>query len=134
MQSPKRILLIDDDATTIFLTQRLLKRFAIEVEVLTAAHGQEALAIVRAVCEQEQCPELIFLDINMPIMDGFEFLEQLQKSANLSKAAIKIILVSSSTHQLDLAKAKQYPLIGYIEKPLTSEKLSEFLQLNSAGN
>ena len=127
MEQAKKILLVDDDYTTIFLTQRLLKRAEIEVDVLTASHGQEALSIVRNICQQEQCPNLILLDINMPVMDGFEFLEQLQKSADLSKSTIQIILVSTSTHQLDVARAKKYPVIAYIEKPLTSEKLAKFL-------
>ncbi|WP_158267490.1 response regulator [Adhaeribacter arboris] len=127
MSTPKKILLVDDDATAIFLSQRTLKRAEIEVEVLTAEHGLAALEIVKRVCEQEQCPELILLDINMPVMDGFEFLEALQTSADLSKADIKIVLVSSSTHYLDIARSKKYPGIDCIEKPLTIEKVSQFL-------
>ena len=127
MKQTKKILLVDDDSTAIFLTQRLLKRAEIEVDVLTASHGEEALKIVRTVCQQEQCPNLILLDINMPVMDGFEFLEELQKSADLSRTTIQIILVSTSTHKLDLARAKKYPVVDYIEKPLTSEKLAKFL-------
>ncbi|KAA5538850.1 response regulator [Adhaeribacter rhizoryzae] len=127
MESPKIILLVDDDDTSRFLAKRVFKRVAVEVDILTASHGLEALDIVKEVCQREQCPELILLDINMPIMDGFEFLEQLQKSADLSCAAIKIVLLSSSTHQLDLARARKYPVVDFIEKPLTPEKLARFL-------
>lgn len=127
MVSPKKILLVDDDETTHFLTQRILKRAEIEVDMLTAKHGQEALSIVKEVCQNEKCPELILLDIQMPVMDGFEFLAELQKSADLSSAPLKIVLLSSSTHQLDVARAKQFPVIDFIEKPLTPEKLSRFL-------
>ncbi len=98
-----------------------------EVDVLTAAHGLEALEIIRHVCAQEQCPELILPDLNMPIMDGFEFLEELQTSADLSRADIKIVIVSSSQHYMDLVRAKNYPVIDYIEKPLTSDKLTRFI-------
>lgn len=83
--------------------------------------------MVRTVCQQGQCPELVLLDINMPIMDGFEFLEHLQTSVDLSSAPIKIVLVSSSMHFRDQAKAKQYPVFDYIQKPLTLEKLREYL-------
>jgi CheY-like chemotaxis protein len=127
MVSPKKILLVDDDEASIYITQRILNKAEIEAEVLLAKHGQEALEIVKEVCQQEQCPELILLDINMPVMDGFEFLEELQKSTDLSSAPIKIVLLSSSTHELDLAKAKKYPVIDYIEKPLSPEKLVRFL-------
>ena len=97
------------------------------MDLLTARHGREALNIVREVCQSEECPELILLDIKMPVMDGFGFLEELQKSADLSSAALRIVLLSSSTHDLDVAKAKEYPVIDFIEKPLTLEKLSRFL-------
>lgn len=127
MTSTKKILLVDDDPAAVFITQLLLKRSAIDVEVLTAGNGQEALQIVRQVCQQEQCPELILLDINMPVMDGFEFLAHLQESADLSKAAMKIVLVSSSRNYLDLARAQNYPVIDCIEKPLTPDKLIRFL-------
>lgn len=63
----------------------------------------------------------------MPVMDGFEFLEHLQKSAELSSTPLKIILLSSSVHELDLAKAKKYPVMDYIQKPLTPEKLLKYL-------
>ncbi len=127
MERAKKILLVDDDATAIFLTQRTLKKFGVEVDVLTAAHRLEALSIVRHVCAQQQCPELIFLDLNMPVMDGFEFLEELQTSADLSRADIKIVIVSSSQHHLDLVRAKNYPVLDCIEKPLTFDKLTRFL-------
>jgi len=127
MKSPQKILMIDDDEANHFIAQRVLKRLEIEADILFAKHGEEALNIVKEVCQREQCPELILLDINMPVMDGFEFLEELQKSADLSSAAIKIVLLSSSMHHLDVARAKKYPVINFIEKPLTPEKLAKFL-------
>ncbi len=127
MEAPKKILLVDDDETSRFVAQRVFKKAEIEADILTASHGLEALDIIKKVCQQEQCPELILLDINMPVMDGFEFLEELQRSTILSSAPIKIVLLSSSTHQLDLARAKNYPVIDYVEKPLTAEKLLKYL-------
>jgi len=127
MEAPKKILLVDDDDASIYLTQRILTKVEIEADILIAKHGQEALNIVKEVCQREQCPELILLDINMPVMDGFEFLEELQKSADLSRCAFKIVLLSSSTHQLDVARAQHYPVSDYIQKPLTPEKLARIL-------
>lgn len=127
MGKAKRILLVDDDVAVAFITQRLLRRSGTEINLLTASHGREALDIIREACQREQCPELILLDIHMPVMDGFEFLEELQQSAELSSAPLKIVLLSSSAHHLDVAKAKEYPVIDFIQKPLTLEKLSMFL-------
>lgn len=127
MKYMKKVLLIDDDDATVYITERLLKKSGAEVDLLVAGHGQEALDIVREVCQSQECPELILLDINMPVMNGFEFLEELQKSADLSSAGLKIVLLSSSTHLSDLARAKKYPVIDFIHKPITLEKLSKFL-------
>ncbi|TXK29865.1 response regulator [Pontibacter qinzhouensis] len=123
----QRVLLVDDDDATVYITGRLLKQSGLEVDLLVARNGEEALAIVRELCKEEHCPELILLDINMPVMDGFEFLEALQQSADLSATAIRIVVLSSSTHYLDRIRAKSYPVVDYVEKPLTIEKLSRFL-------
>jgi CheY-like chemotaxis protein len=123
----QRVLLVDDDCATVYITERLLKQSGAEVDLSVARNGEEALNIVIEACQREHCPELILLDINMPIMDGFEFLEALQQSAVLSAAAIRIVVLSSSTHHLDRVRAKSYPVIDYVEKPLTLEKLSRFL-------
>ncbi len=121
------MLLVEDDPTTVFLTRLLFRRASAEAELLTACNGLEALDIVREACLRERCPELILLDIHMPVMNGFEFLEELQQSAELSAAPIRVVLLSSSTHRLDLARAERYPVAGCIEKPLTPEKLRELL-------
>lgn len=127
MEQSKRILVVDDDIVAILTSQRILKQLKKEVNLLTARHGWEALDIVREKCQSEQCPELILLDINMPVMDGFEFLEELQHTPDLDSASLRIVLLSSSTHYLDVARAKQYPVLDFVEKPLTAEKLSKFL-------
>jgi CheY-like chemotaxis protein len=127
MKRMKKVLLVEDDDATVYITQRLLKQSGAEVEPLVAGHGREALDIVREACRGRQCLELILLDIHMPVMDGFEFLEELQKSTGLGTAAFRIVLLSSSTHYLDVARTKQYPVIGFINKPLTLEKLYKFL-------
>lgn len=123
----KKVLLVDDDDTTVFLTERLLRKSGAEVDLLVARHGREALDTVREECRGQGCPDLILLDIHMPVMDGFEFLEELQKAADLSTAELRIVLLSSSAHHLDVARAKEHPVIDFVQKPLTLEKLFRFL-------
>ena len=128
MKLPKTVLLVDDDETGLFINQRLINKISIETEVLIARNGQEALAIMNELCRQEKCPALIILDIQMPVMNGFGFLAQFQKVAHSYSSSLQIVLLSSSTHPLDLEEAQQYPLIDFLEKPLNKEKLLKLLQ------
>jgi CheY-like chemotaxis protein len=127
MKLPKKILLVDNDETSLYLNQRILNRLNTETEVLTATNGQHALDIMSKLCGQKTCPELILLDINMPIMTGFGFLKEFEDVAHQHNSSLKIVLLSSSTHPLDLEEAKKYLKIEYIEKPLTKEKLLKIL-------
>ncbi len=127
MRKLNKILLVDDDSTSNFLTQMILEDLQVTDHIIVKKNGQEALDYITETClhNNESCPELIFLDINMPIMDGFEFLEAFQKLAPKTQQTTPIILLTSSTNPRDVEKAKAYPLAGYIQKPLTEEKLQE---------
>jgi CheY-like chemotaxis protein len=127
MEQIKTVLLVDDDDFSTFISKSVLKRLAVEAEILTAKDGQEALAILREACLRNSCPDLVLLDIYMPVMGGFEFMAEMQKSTDLSCPDMKIVFLSSSLHDLELAKAKKLPVAGCVEKPLTPEKLSKYL-------
>lgn len=123
----KTVLLVDDDNFSVFLAKSILKNSGVEAEVLTARHGREALGIIGEASRSHSYPDLVLLDVNMPVMGGFEFLEELQSSINLNCASMKVVILSSSLHDLELARAKKFPVVGCIEKPLSKEKLSRFL-------
>jgi CheY-like chemotaxis protein len=135
MKKYGKLLLVDDDTTSIFLTQMLIEDiFPGSVEqIQTANNGQEALEILSQYClsstggAENFCPDLILLDINMPVMDGFEFLEQLQKMDNFKKNQTKIVLLTSSTNPKDIERAQKYNVYNYLSKPLTEEKLKTVL-------
>lgn len=121
------MLVVDDDNFSALLAEIVLKKSGVEAEIITARHGQEALAVIREACLRASCPELVLLDIHMPEMDGFEFLMELQEHADVGCAAMKIIMLSSSLCSLELAKACGSPVIGCIEKPITPDKIAQFL-------
>lgn len=132
MKKFKRILLVDDDDTSNLLTSMIISDMNISEGVDVATNGEEALAHLINHCsiknksDNEQCPELILLDINMPIMDGFEFLEAYSKQADICNN-IPVVMLSSSSNIKDHERASAFNVKGYIVKPLNEEKLQQLL-------
>ena len=126
MKKLNKVLVIDDDSVARFLIEIQLKKADITEYILTAANGEQALQVLKKVCLTEACPELILLDINMPEMNGFEFLEHLP-SLEIHPMPSKIYLLTSSANPKDIEKAKQFPIAGYLSKPLTQEMLTTIM-------
>ncbi|MBA3900129.1 MAG: response regulator [Bacteroidetes bacterium] len=119
-------LLVDDDADSNFVNSWIVrKEFAEEVIVKQSVEG--ALDFLKKRSEdREALPDVIFLDIRMPIMDGFDFLEEFNKLPDLVKSKCKVIMLSSSFDKNDYHKAigNQY-VYRYLNKPLTVEALAD---------
>lgn len=128
MSTAFRVLLIDDDATNNFLTQRLFKRLNVADEVLVAETGQQALDLLAA--PGAPVPTLLLLDLNMPGLSGAEFLAQYQARQPDPAARPVIVVLTTSTNQQDLTLIKQLNIDGLVNKPLTEEKLEHLLQLH----
>jgi CheY-like chemotaxis protein len=130
MKKLYKTILVDDDATCVFIAQMVIKKAGITQKVYTAENGKQALEMIERSCQKDYqgedacCPELILLDLNMPIMNGFEFLDALDQRWGLNPQITKIYLLTSSTNPNDVEKAKRYAIAGYIEKPLTLEKIN----------
>lgn len=121
-------LLVDDDSINNFINQRLIEELAITEELSLAENGLEALEYIKQYSEDEvKCPSLILLDINMPVMDGFEFLQEFENLNFPSKENIKIVMLTTSTSQKDVDKLEGYSIAGYINKPLTDEKIMDIV-------
>jgi CheY-like chemotaxis protein len=120
MSQFQQILLIDDDTITNFLNKKLLEKHLLTEDIVVALNGEEALHHLK---NSKKSPELIFLDINMPVMNGFEFLETYEKLTFPDQKESKIFVLTTSNHHIDLLKIKHYKVAGYINKPLTLEKL-----------
>src|SRR5580693_8464796 len=108
----KRVLLVDDNDIDNFINERIITSsfFSEKVEVKTSA--QAALDFLKAnASNAEVLPQVIFLDLNMPVMDGFAFLEEYKKLPDTIKGNCKIVVLSSSISPEDINKASTNPLV-----------------------
>ena len=125
MKAVDYILLIDDDDSTNFYHKIVLKDLGLATKMEFAENGMEALEIMRGNRSNGRPqPDVIFLDINMPLMNGFEFLEAMLNSSELSDLKIPVIMLTTSLHDLDRHKAEKFDMVvGYLVKPLTEDTL-----------
>ncbi|WP_299029228.1 response regulator [uncultured Sulfitobacter sp.] len=130
MNPLERILLVDDDAVTNMLHRRVIERSKRARQIDVATDGGEALQILRAdIAAGRPLPELIFLDINMPGMGGFEFLEHYARLHIDPAAQLIIVMLSTSLLEADHARAEADPNVhSFCDKPLRLEKLLELVE------
>jgi len=134
------VLLIDDDEPTNFYTQLIIEESGCADHIQVAQGGREALNYLSKTQQQNgesrfPRPDLIFLDINMPAMDGWEFLDEYKKLHKDSQGKIIVVMLTTSLNPDDKAKANEMPEIaGFESKPLTEEKLNKILKEHFAGN
>ena len=123
----KNILLVDDDEVFHLLSNKLLQRLGITRDIYTARNGREALDFVASHDLTAEGPHVIFLDLNMPIMNGFAFIEALKSQEISHHDRIVIVIVSSSQDPTDLARAKALGIKHYLTKPISEESIREVL-------
>ena len=122
------VLLIDDEEATGFLHQIMVEESGVTDRILlvdTAEKGLEKLAQLKS--ENPEISGLVFLDINMPVMDGWMFLDELRLNVHAYLIeGVCIYMVSASDYPKDFERIEAEPLVkGYVPKPLTSEKVIE---------
>lgn len=127
----RKVLCVDDDTISLTISQLLLKRTGFAQEVDTAIDGSEALDYFEQLFANNpdaaaHAPELILLDINMPVMNGWEFLQEYTPRFLERLPGTKIVILSSTIDPEDFALAKKYPVVvQFISKPLSIENLDE---------
>ncbi|MFH6982492.1 response regulator [Marinoscillum sp. 108] len=126
------ILLVDDDEDCNFFHERLIKKMECADRVEASLTGNDALDFLRSsVNGQHPRPNLILLDINMPGMDGWGFLEEYNKLSEDQKAQIVVVMLTTSLNPDDRVKAESDPNVGaFANKYLDEESLLEILKAN----
>jgi CheY-like chemotaxis protein len=133
-----QILCIDDDPITLMLCKKVISKASFSNEIITARNGEEALQYFNTIKysnienKSKKHPQLIFLDLNMPIMGGWEFLDHFSSTSYAEFHQIKVIVLSSTINPEDLEKTKTYPMvIDFLSKPISIamlESLKETLK------
>ena len=117
----RSIYIVDDDKIFLLITTRLLKKMYPEADVKTFEGGEAALEAIK-----ETPPDLLFLDLNMPGMDGWQFLDRVEDE--LSNNHFPIYVSTSSINPMDKKKSDAHERVkGFIEKPWTKENINEIV-------
>ena len=123
-----KVLLVEDDPITILICKRIIQFTGFSEEVIALNNGQEALHYLHQMLNQtvEKMPEIIFLDLNMPVMNGWEFLDQFMVLLPTIEKPPLIYILSSTIDEGDRLRGLSYDCVkDFISKPLTKEFLDK---------
>lgn len=122
------ILLVNDDEPTRRILQRWLSHLGVRGQVLEAADGERGHALVQAHCQSCATPQslLVLLDLQMPVLDGFGFLQRFQHLPLDCQQAVAVVVSSTSTHSQDMARTQSLAT-AWQPKPLRTEQLELLL-------
>ena len=124
----QKVLCIDDDPISVMLCRKVISRSEFAQTTDAANNGENALKYLQKIAETagDIYPDIILLDLNMPIMNGWEFLENYERDYADTNSKSKIVILSSTIDPEDLKKSEQYSsVISFISKPITIESLKE---------
>ena len=131
MRNGSPLLIVEDNETDVQCLKEAFEKQGITKSIVTAWNGEEALTYLKRESPEQGggIPNLILLDLNMPIMNGFEFLEAVKSDDRLK--AIPVVVLTSSTSKIDMNDSYRNCVAGYIEKPLNPEGYLEIVRVLS---
>lgn len=129
---PVSVLLVDDDEINNFISIKLIKKALSNAEITACLNGKLAIELLTDIQKNDpsKLPDYILLDINMPIMNGWEFLDEYKRLNIDPLGQSKIFIISSSVFSNDINKARSYKLVhNFISKPLNVDKIIELFKV-----
>lgn len=135
-QSGLNILLVDDDDIYQFICSRAIQSTGYAQKIITLSNGEDAVEFLKNnIHNSENLPDIIFLDVNMPYMNGWDFLEAFNTIKPAINKKIAIYMVSSSVDETDIHHSREFNNVAeYIVKPLAIEKFKEIFSASMPGN
>ncbi|MGB6037903.1 MAG: response regulator [Cryomorphaceae bacterium] len=121
-----KIMVIDDDSTFLFIFRKQIEKFQ-DIEIVSESkNGLEAVNYLKGILKNEgSMPDLIALDLDMPVMNGWNFLDEYEKLCKSGATKIPVCILSSTINQADFDRADNYESVkSFFSKPLTSEQLT----------
>lgn len=126
MKKFNKILLLEDDPIDSFLGKTVIEQMDITEEIVVCSDGQEGLSCLEML-KDSSSPDLILLDIRMPGMDGFEFLQELQK-VYTDEHQFTVVILTSSNHPDDITLSGHFHASYYLVKPITQDKVKKMIE------
>ena len=118
------LLIIDDDSICSFVNTRVAQTSGIFKEIRSVHNGKDAMDVFEEAANgSAEAPDVILLDLNMPVMNGFDFIEAFQSSSYANKDRLSIVILTSSDNSVDMQRARTCGIDHYLMKPLTVNEL-----------
>ena len=128
-------MLIDDDNMTNFLNQRIIENLGLAHHIIIYQYAEEALTYLKtSAASDTKNPDIMLVDLNMPRMNGWEFLEHYEELKKPMEKNTSVFVLTTSMNPDDEQRSKHHEILsGYITKPLTKEKLEDIMKIHFQG-